>query len=168
VAHDATEGSLMFGAETETDWAINAQADGIDRGCVRSFFDFDLSSIPAGAQCASCRLTLQSYGANTCSASIQEGTQNDPLTIFDYDAFSGLCFNTQTWVIGENVFEMNVAGLIYLTSKFGNTAKLCMREYNHDYLDIEPGEGEILQAGLYWSGTAVAEDRPKITITYTY
>lgn len=75
-------------------------------------------------------------------------------------------FDSLTWVIGENVFTMNVPGKIYIQGKFGDTAKLCLREYDHDYLDVAPGVGEDFRSGLYWSGAAVAANRPKLTVTY--
>ena len=50
-------------------------------------------------------------------------------------------------------------------SVFESTARLSVREYSHDYLDIAPGDGSDLYAGLYWSGAAEA-NRPKLTIKY--
>lgn len=157
---------MVWFPETEAAEAINAQADGIDRGCYRSFFDFDLSPIPADATIISCNLTVRSYGANVCSACIQEGTQSNNLNTPDYSAFTGDLFDSLTWTSGSNVFTLNAAGKTYVQSKFGTRAKLCMREYDHDYLCVEPGEGQLFQAGLYWSGIADALKRPKLTVQY--
>lgn len=166
IARNSSSGNMVWPSENEATEGINAQADGIDRGCYRSFFDFDLSGIPAGATITECKLTLQSYGVLTCDASIQEGTQSNSLGTDDYDAFTGTLFDSLTWIIGTNVFTLNVLGQTYIQSKFGATAKLCMREYVHDYSNVEPGEGLFFQAGLYWSGAAVAANRPKLTVTY--
>jgi hypothetical protein len=38
----------------------------------------------------------------------------------------------------ENEILFNAAGFAYLQSRFGYTAKLCLREYNHDYLNNPP------------------------------
>jgi len=164
--HGAATGNILFLGETETDTAIRARWQGIDMDIYRSFFDFDLSGIPAGATLKVCKLTLQSYGAFTCDASIQEGTQTGDPFGGDYSAFTGSLFGMKTWIIGSNVFTLNVPGQIYIQSKFGATAKLCMREYDHDYLNVSPADGEDFKAGLYWSGAAVAANRPKLTITY--
>lgn len=165
-AHEATSGNLIFPGETETTEGIKAANDMPDFFIFRSFFDFDLSAIPAGASIMAATLTLQSCGAGVCEASLQEGTQSDALGPEDYGAFTGSLFDTLTWIIGSNVFTLNVAGRTYVESKFGDTAKLCMREYDHDYLDIEPAIGEDFYAGLYWSG-APAANRPKLTVTYS-
>lgn len=166
LVHGMGAGNVIFPGETETDIAIRARWQGIDTNIYRSFFDFDLSGIPAGATITECTLTLQSYGGFTCDLSIQEGTQNDPLGTDDYDAFTGSLFDSKTWILGSNVFTLNVPGQTYIQSKFGATAKLCMREYPHDYLNISPANGEDFKAGLYWSGAAVAANRPKLTVTY--
>jgi len=165
-AHDATSGNMMWLPETETNEAIRAQFEMPEACIFRSFFDFDLASIPGGASIVSCTFEVKSSGGNICIASIQKGTQSDALEFDDYDAFSGAPFGTLTWAAGINVFVLNAAGLAYIESKFGDTAKLCMREYTHDYLDAIPGDGEDHKAGLYWSGAAGA-NRPKMTIKYT-
>ncbi len=165
-AHGATDGNMIFPAETETDEAAGVKMDPPDWYIWRSFFDFDMSAIPVSATITACTLTLQSYGAETCDIELQEGTQSDSLAWADYDAFTGSPFVTQAWVIGSNILTLSAAGLTYIQSKFGNTAKLCMREYDHDYLNVAPSVGENFQAGLYWSGAAVAANRPKLTVTY--
>jgi hypothetical protein len=157
---------MIFPGETETDNAIKANIDGIDIFIYRSFFDFDLSSIPASATIISCTLTLENYGTANCDASIQEGTQGDSLAPDDYSAFTGLFFDTLTWATGSNVFTLNAAGLIYVQSVFESTAKFCMREYDHDYLDAAPANGEDFHAGLYWSGAAFPSNRPILTVQY--
>jgi len=157
---------MMWLPETSTNEAIRARVDLPDIDIYRSFFDFDLSSIPSGASIVSCSFEVKSFGGEICIASIQEGTQSDTLGTNDYDAFTGAFFSTLTWAAGSNVFTLNAAGLTYIESKFGNTAKLCMREYAHDYLDIMPGDGEDHKAGLFWSGAGVG-NRPTITIKYT-
>lgn len=164
-AHDATEGTFLLFPETATDSAIRAAMDPPDYIIFRSFFDFDLSGIPEGASITWAKLTLQSYGAETCNTGIQEGTQSDSLALADYDAFTGSLFDTLTWAAGSNVFTLNTAGKTYIRSKFTSTAKLCMREYNHDYLDAAPGVGENFQAGCSWSGAAAA-NKPKLEIRY--
>lgn len=164
-AHDATDGTFLLFPENETDCAIQGAMDPPDYIVFRSFFDFDLSGIPEGASITWAKLTLKSYGAETCIAIIQEGTQSDTLDLPDYDAFTGALFDSLTWAAGSNEFTLNTAGKTYIRSKFTGTAKLCMREYNHDYLNAEPGVGESFQAGCYWSGAAAA-NRPKLEIRY--
>lgn len=163
---DALSGNNMFLSETETDAGIRSRHAFTMYQIIRAFFDFDLSAIPATATIVSCTLTLQNYGTETCNATIQEGEQSDSLGEDDYDAFTGSFFDMIAWVLSGNTFNLNAAGLIYIESIFGNTAKLCMREYNHDYVGAAPGDSENFQAGLYWSGAAET-NRPVLTVTYT-
>ena len=159
-------GNIVFGAANYTDMAIRAMVDNIDHKIHRSFFDFDLSSIPASAEIISCTITLENYGTPNCDAEIQQGTQSDALGTDDYDAFTGDFFDTLTWAAGSNVFTLNAAGLIYVQSVFESTAKFCMREYDHDYMGPEPANGEDWYAGLYWSSAAFPSNRPILTVQY--
>ena len=163
--HDAPASNNMILPETETDRAISAEVVGINSRIFRSFFDFDLSTIPASATIVSCNFAVRSYGASSCSACIQEGTQTGDPVGYDYSAFIGLLFDSRIWVGGTNVFTPDSLGQAYIQSKFGGTAKLCMREYNHDYLNVEPSDGEDFHCGLYWSNAAEV-NRPKLTIKY--
>lgn len=157
---------MMFPAETETDQAIRTMVDGIDHYIYRSFFNFDLSVIPSDATIISCTLTLENYGAGRCNTSLQEGTQTGDPDGGDYSAFTGLSFGVISWSGGSNNFPLAGGGASYIQSRFGLTAKLCMREYDHDYLDVEPDEGEDIYAGLYWSGAADPDNKPKLIIEY--
>ena len=167
-ARDATSGNVMYMGETELERAMFARQAFTMYNIARSFFDFDLSSIPAAAAIVSCTLDLQNYGSETCNVIVQQGTQSDSLGMDDYDAFTGSYFDLNTWILNINTFEFNAAGLTYIASVFGSTAKLCTREYDHDYVGPAPGMSESYQAGLYYSGTADPDNKPKLTVTYKY
>jgi hypothetical protein len=63
------------------------------------------------------------------------------------------------WTPNTNYFSFNPIGIEYMQKKIGSIAKVCLREHDHDYLDIQPSEGENILCGF--SGT------PQFTITYT-
>ncbi|MBA7665613.1 hypothetical protein ES703_73687 [subsurface metagenome] len=132
--------------------------------CARSFFDFDLSSIPASKTIASATLSLTTTGPYAHTISIQKGTQNIPSTVNDFQAFTGALFLNKTTSIGLNIITLNAAAITYLQSVLISTAKLCVREYNFDYLDVAP-TALFGRVGLYYSDTPTDADKPTLTIT---
>ena len=136
----------------------------------RSFLSFDLSEIPAGKTIVSCTLTVYNVEppflpAGTDNVLVQEGTQSDDLAVEDYNAFAGSLHGPTAWVENENSLVFGAAGLAYIESVFGAMAKLCLREYNHDYLNHIPID-EKFYAGLHYSESATESKRPTLTITY--
>lgn len=165
-AHDATDANIPVGTLTESGTAVEAARFVFSWDIHRSFFSFDLSGIPAGARVIAATLTLHSYDTEQCNVSVQEGTQGSPLSNADFDAFTGEYFAVNAWELNSNTFEFNDIGIAYIQSVIGATANICMREYDHDYLDVSPADGEAPAAGVCYSGTANPEDRPKLTVTY--
>jgi len=164
--YGATSSNWTPAPETETDGAVWARYTGMLYRIVRAFISFDLSAIPAGAIVTICTIRLRNYGTPNCDVTIQEGTQGSPLSWLDYDAFTGSYFDLLTWGATYNSFTLNTAGIAYIQSVVGGTAKVCLREHVHDYLNSAPGAAEDWQAGLYWSGAAQANRRPRMTLTY--
>jgi len=139
----------------------------------RSFFDFDLSSIPAGAIITAVSLVVQGYVQHDTQVTIQQGTQHIPLVDADFDNFSGVYFGKITWdadaggVPVANTFTFNAAGIAYIQSVVAGTAKLCMRDYDYDSANHDPGgTGYDHENGCYYADTGSADSRPKITISY--
>jgi len=138
----------------------------------RSWYSFDLSSIPAGKACLSATLTLGGYLNAHSTVSIQEGTQGDYLLMSDLQAYAGVGFATATWQVSGaggtnlNEFTFNAAGLSYLQTAFGGRAQLCGREYDHDYLNVSPGMTEVYNNGVYYSESTDAALKPTLTISY--
>ena len=139
----------------------------------RVFLYFDLSVIPAGKTCVSATITLG--GTATCGsqATIQEGTQGNPVILADFSAFTGAIFSKRPWIVSGaggtnlNEFAMNTLGRTYLQSVFGATAKFCVREYEHDYLDVEPGGNTGYPLGIWFAeNTEFPALSPKITVAY--
>lgn len=137
----------------------------------RCWYSFDLSTIPAGNTCLSAILTLGGYVNAQGTVVVQEGTQGDLLLTTDFKAFAGVGFATATWQVSGaggtnlNQFTFNAAGLTYLEGAFGGRAQLCGREYDHDYLNKDPGSG-IYNNGVYYSEATDEALRPILTITH--
>ena len=132
--------------------------------CARSFFDFDLSSIPASKTIASATLSLTTTGPYLHTICLQEGTQNIPLTVNDFQAFTGPLFATKITSVGLNTITINAAGIAYLQTVLAGTAKLSVREHSFDYLDVAP-VAVFGRVGLYFADTPADDDKPTLTIT---
>lgn len=130
----------------------------------RSFFAFDLSSLAAGTVKA-VTLTLRGSNFAESAVSVQQGTQAGVLTTADYNAFSGDFFDHQEMALDSVVFTFNAAGLAYIQTVLGATAKLCAREYDKDYLDVNFGLFETYKNGCYFAEEATVAYRPTLSIT---
>lgn len=171
-ARNDAAGTHIDATQEDKDTAMAASYWPPEISVSRVFLYFDLSVIPAGKTCVSVSVSLG--GLNTCGsqATIQEGTQGDPVTVNDFSKFTGVILSQVTWVVSGaggsnlNVFTLNAAGRIYIQSVFGSTAKLCAREYEHDYMDVAPGMNTGYSLGIYFAEAPDAALRPKMTITY--
>lgn len=140
---------------------------------VRGFYFFDISKIPEKATIISTKLEVsgkqQHYG-NLC---LQEGTQTDPITIDSYQSFSGEHFGWIAWDSSvvppypRLSFDLNDTGKEYIKSKFSDIAKICIREYDHDYLNVDIGDDDDAESGGWWNEAANENDRPLLTIKYS-
>jgi hypothetical protein len=118
----------------------------------RAFFDFVLNQAP-GTVIVKAELHLYGYSNGGISACVCQGTQSASLDRPDYDAFTGLLFDSiVSWnASGWNIFDFNALGLAYINSIITGTAKICLREYDHDYLNVSTD-------ALYLGGVYFAED----------
>lgn len=104
-----------------------------------------------------CTFDLSSYSGTIITAqiennvdfntvwSIQQGLQEDPVTIDDYNSWKpvatgGYSFGVNT--VGEttdNIIPFSSNGVSYLNGLIGNVVKLCFRDYTYDFLNSAPG-----------------------------
>ncbi len=132
--------------------------------CSRSFFDFDLSSISSGLSIISATFRFTTDFIFDDTACLQQGTQGIPLTVNDYHAYTGNILGQKPVVEGTNFIYFNSDGLSYLQSVFGSTAKICMRDYDFDYLDVAPGDlGSHIET--HFADAPDNDDKPMLTIT---
>lgn len=106
------------------------------------------------------------YGYHDTDVAVQEGTQHSPLVLGDYSAFVGLGFAAKTWTSDFNDLELDAAGIAYIQSKLGSNAKLCCREYSHDYMNVEPTGTVNYRNGLCYAEWPTAHQRPHLILTY--
>ena len=157
VSEDCNTGASFYS------YAVNALRIFGTWYCSRSWFDFDLSPISSGLSIVSATLRFKTDCTYSDTACLQEGIQEIPMTVNDFQAFTGSILGQKVLHEGVNTIDFNAAGLSYLESVLGSTAKICMREYDFDYLNIAPGiqGGHI---GIYYSETPSGDDKPMLTI----
>ena len=153
-------------------------------GIKRSFFAFDTS----GVSVAPTDGTLKIFGYYTFSADIiaVRSEQGDPIDAGDFNSFpsaavtalgnsdgsgagtfagiSGLTYSNElsTWsVLGYNDIALNPTALSDMASL--DTFKVCLMEYDSDYLDIAVTAG--VSNGLYFADTAGTGRDPYIDYT---
>jgi len=119
---------------------------------LRYFLYFDTSSI-GDTPISSARLWIYGQSAADAELSVQQGTQADILSVDDYDAFSGTEFgHTSGYAVNKwNEIVFNATGRDAINTS--GITKLCLREYDHDYLDVNIGNdyyyvGTILNAAF--------------------
>lgn len=168
--HSASEGTSVDTTATSYENAHEATAyvspgQGLTE-IDRSFFYFDTSSLPSN--CVVYEATFSLYGDTNAESHVcaMKGTQADTLTIADYDSFTGDEYGhtTGTWSItGYNNIVFNAQGRSDI-NKTGTT-KICTREYDHDYLDVDPGASHYRCGSCYSEYTGTDHD-PKLFIKY--
>lgn len=132
----------------------------------RSFLYFDTSSIPAGATIIEAKLYL--YGAsNPYNTDIQvyEGTQADTLTTDDFDNYGSAWSSNIRIVVGQyNVITLNSTALSGIAK--GGTTKICLRQYDHDVLDVAPLTGVYI-VSVYSIDQEGTDKDPYLSVSYT-
>ncbi len=162
-AHDAETGDWV--GDTQTEYASPYLENVGNFTIRRTFIDFDIA-VPEGKVITSALLRI--YGmasAGEHNTSLQQGTQALPLTLADFDSFTGgLLTPVHFWDKDDwNDLTLNAAGLAYLNSLGTGlqNAKFCVRNHDNDYLDVTIPETAKAQ-GMQFSEGA---NPPTLTLT---
>lgn len=131
----------------------------------RGFYAFDLTAY-AGKTLKAATLNITYHTNHEGSVCAQEGTQSDTLINPDYDNFTGTKFGTAAWIAGLNTITFGSNGISYIQSVLGGTAKICCREYQHDYRDIAPAAGTNYRNGCYFADDPTPANRPYLELTF--
>ncbi len=160
--------SASTGVATGNLGAVHNAAYQIRRG----FFSFDVSSVH-GKRVLTAQLRIHGwktpYDINVCA---QQSIQSDPLAL-DTDDFQKC---TGALIIDEfgfwdntdwNEMDLNANGRAYLQSLLDTEtthATICTREYDHDYLNVEPTELLI----AYCEFAAAVTNKPELVINWVH
>lgn len=132
----------------------------------RSFFYFDLSSIPAGKTISEVVLLLTELIYHKTGVAVFEGTQAATLTVADFGAFESTEFASQAFEDGENEIELNSDGIQFVQDNIGSEIKLCCRESDYDVGNVTPPASSNHNNGCYYADHSTAAYRPKLKVTY--
>ena len=139
----------------------------------RTFLFINMSSVPTDADIIAAKLKFYGYEATGHYICIQQAYIADELLRNAFGRCYGpllappIQYHDYYWgPEPRNVFEFNADGLAYLTSVLGGTAKLAIREYDHDYLNTPPPAGtNDYRSGFYFAETG-GNFVPYLEITY--
>lgn len=184
---NVNEGSFAFSGLEKSERCMTALYDGDNPPGTkhfkmgRAFFTFDFgefSTLSSGTRdLKSCSLNITGYSYGQGNIVGLQGTQSDSLTAADFDAFTGSAItNVVDWQTSNNnnVFTFNTTGSGYISTQMtGNDkSKFCLREYDHDYLDVAPTIGNDRDSYLNGCYFAARDDQadisyvPKLIVTY--
>ena len=128
---------------------------------------FDLSSFPSGTITAA-KLFFYTSGGDS-SVSAQEGTFGTSPAAADFDSFTGSTFGTVDISSATDEFKsisFNAAGITYLQGVLGSTAKIMLREYEHDYLNSAPASSTSFDNNVHLFGSGVSTS-PFLVLTFS-
>ena len=149
-------------------------------GLVRSFFEFDTSGISVAPSSAT--FWLRGYAASSADIIAVRSEHSATLANGDFDALygastalgnsdgsgagtlagvSGLTYSAEisTWNASDyNEISLNSTALADMASL--DTFKICVMEYDHDYLDV--AVTSILNTGWYWTERGGTSQDPYI------
>lgn len=133
---------------------------------IRTVFRFPLTQLPTGANVTSGYVSIKLFSGDGIRASIQRApnaTWEDP---GDYLSFEGDPDGIVTLDFGENKFILTSDSQVYVTTKAGGVCYFISREYDHDFLDSAPLDGEEFTASCYTQYAADPSNWPKLVLTY--
>ena len=154
---------------------VSSRGGSTNYGIVRSFYDFDTSGVTAVP--ASAEIWIRGFASSTADVILVKSTQAGTVALgtADIDEIDGAATALSnsdgagtgtlsgaateysapftTWTsTGQNTITLNAAALtdIALLSRL----KICIMEYNYDFLDIAPAAGVVDSIGNYFSDDA--------------
>jgi len=169
--HDFTGGPITPSDSDATAMSAAAYYLFTDNYCInRLFYVFSLSGLSGEVTEVNFCVRTAPDGEDAISACIQQGTQSDPIGGYDFDNFTGSYFDTETLSTTSqtlNTFAFNSTGKSYISGVLGSTAKLCMRQYPNDYVDTQPGIGDMgaVFTNLYFADETGTSKDPYLAIT---
>lgn len=166
-AHDDSEGYSANG--------VFASYDGANYNICRAFFYFDLSGASAGITSVEFHMTVYKHPSELRYASLQEGSQQDPISNDEYDSFNPNSFGLFEVLVASVVpekqrinYTLNGNGYTYIEGiiSAGGIAKIAMREYTRDYSDSPPAPGSNIGISIHYADSPAQIDQPFLRLRY--
>lgn len=167
LAHDALIGDSVVIWDTDDQVLFLVEQWAIFYRIFRGILRFSLSEVPAGAQIVSGDIKVFSTFGDAVGGSVQIAPGCGWLEFGDFDSFSGLSIDNISWVVGENVFNLNTDSLSYIQDNIGGFCYFCFRELGHDYNNVAPDIGGYFRVDIHNQIYTDPNLRPKISLKYT-
>ncbi len=162
-SHNAADGYSSSAINSEKSTGIMAQySAGTTFDINRSFFYYDLAALSGTV--SSVYEKLSSYFYEESSICSQLGTQAASLGTTDYNNFSGTYYGSSAWSSNKATINYGAGGISDVQAVLGGTFKTCVREYDHDYLNVTPGTSTY-RNGVRYTETAGTASDPYLYIT---
>jgi hypothetical protein len=132
--------------------------------CSRGFLPFT-NALSAGSIISAATLTVYTKTKAVCDLSLFQWTNTTSIVAGTYDDFGSTNLATRVTMannLSPNDFVLNASGLALVP--IGGTSYYCIREYDHDVLDVAPTIAPFGE--IYSSNNAGTTYDPKIVITY--
>lgn len=130
--------------------------------CHRMFLEFDLSSIPSGANIMNVALRFGDVN-NVNTVAVQLADYGISLGTDDFQSFSGPLLSDDTEDKDNDngiYYTFNSAGIAAVKNAISaGKIQLCVRDYDFDYLNVEPD-------GSYSASLGIGADDFQLTILY--
>jgi len=169
-ARNSALGEALGSSDTENGAATKSSYYAGYYSVTRSFFIFDLSAIPAGSVITDAVFVLAGTYYAESAVCIQQGTQLSTLFTSAFNDFTGNLFGFTDFQAGtfpgyiHNEILFDAAGLTYLNSVIGSSAKICARDHTYDYLNITPTTHG--RCGFFYANATLEDSRPALVVQY--
>lgn len=175
-AHDDTTADNVY-TPTRSQVAMSSNYyGGSTMQIMRSFLKFDTTPVSSGNRWFdSAYIELYPYNYADADVIVVQGTQSDGDPVAnDYDNFTAIpvISGAIDWQLGSKIStRLNAIGEAEVEAGLSSPTeiKYCLRQYDNDYLDVEPEAG-YFRCGMYFHGytPGVATNfSPCLKITYT-
>jgi len=133
----------------------------------RTFLFFDLTLIPTESIIITVALGVHGYLYTSARVCLQLCSTVEPLAMADYSSFLFDAIGSKDWTTSWNTFYFPQAGLDFVKSHLGGIVPFCLREFDHDYLNVvQPGDS-YAASGMYFANATDPDIRPRLLVTYS-
>lgn len=137
-------------------------------GIYRGFEFFNTSGF--GDLCVQAILSIRAYYSYGSTVSVFEKSGGSSIGPGSFDEFTGSAFGSSAWSNSRINITLNASGRSYINSdgKVGYS-QFCLREYNHDVLNVAPSPETNYNNGMYFADYSGVEYDPYLSLTvYDY
>jgi len=167
LAHDAPEGDTGSRTTTSYGGAVLSYNMEPAYGMIRrTLLYFSLAQVPAGSSILAATLSVRGCEDALANVCVQAADPSDPWILADYTSFKDPVLGIVTWTLDRNRFVLGQDGWEHIQDNAGGVVAFCLREYDHDYLDVKSDYADYKCAGMYFAEDGRAAYIPRLEVTF--